>query len=100
MLSTAIAAPKERSANGSASAIARTAGAACSGRWAAMTADGSTAPTGRSRGSYDPVPAPTFSTLSAPPIAAASAAAILGSSRRPPVYPGPIRSYTCEYDTS
>jgi hypothetical protein len=57
-----------------------------------MIADGSTATTRRSAGSYEPVPAPTFSTLSASPSARASRAAILGSSRRPPVYPPPIRS--------
>lgn len=76
-----MAAPKERSANGSASAIAPTAGGACSRHWATMTADGSTATTGRSRDSNDPV-RPTFSTLPASPIAPASVAAILGSSRR------------------
>jgi hypothetical protein len=50
-VSTAIAASKLPSANGSASAAARTAAAAAAGRWASMTGDGSTATTWRSRGS-------------------------------------------------
>jgi hypothetical protein len=46
-----MAAPNAPSPNGSASAAARTAGAAPAGRWASMTGDGSTATTGRSSGS-------------------------------------------------
>ena len=47
----AIAASKLASAKGSASALACTAGAAPGGRWAIITADGSTAVTSRSGGS-------------------------------------------------
>ena len=50
-VSTAIAASKAPSSNGSASAAAWTAGAASGGRWAIITADGSTAVTSRSGGS-------------------------------------------------
>ena len=51
IVSTASAASKDWSGNGSASAGARTAGAASGGRCAIITADGSTATTSRSRGS-------------------------------------------------
>jgi hypothetical protein len=68
---------------GSASATARTASADPGDRCASITADGSTAATGRSRGSYEPVPAPTFTAGDAPPSAAHNAAAIRRSSRRP-----------------
>ena len=51
MVRTAIAASKLASAKGSASALACTAGAAPGGRWAIITADGSTAVTSRSGGS-------------------------------------------------
>ena len=52
----------------------RTAGGDPGGRCASITADGSTAATGRSRGSYEPVPAPTFTTGDASPSAVRSAA--------------------------
>src|SRR6267378_4202298 len=51
-------------------------------RWRSIAADGSTATTGRSAGSYEPAPAPTFTTLAAAPSASAMAAAIRGSGRR------------------
>jgi hypothetical protein len=50
-VSTAIAASKLSSSNGSVSAGAWTAGAASGGRWAIITPDGSTAVTARSGGS-------------------------------------------------
>ena len=78
----AIAASNAPSANGSASARASMHGAAPGGRCARITADGSTAVTSRSRGSYAPAPAPTFSTVRASPSAAWIAAAIRGSSPR------------------
>jgi len=81
-VSTASAASKLSSGNGNASATACTAGAAPSGRWAIMTSDGSTATTRRPFGSYEPVPAPTFTTLVAPARADSSCAAIRGSGRR------------------
>jgi hypothetical protein len=77
-----MAASKLPSSNGSSSAYARTTGAELSGRWAIITSDGSTATTSRSRGSYAPVPAPTFTTLRASPSAAWILARIRGSSRR------------------
>jgi len=46
-----MAASKLLSSNGSRSAVASTAGAAATGRWARITADGSTASTYRSAGS-------------------------------------------------
>src|SRR5215472_16000581 len=82
-VSTPIVAPKARSRNGSASATACTAAAAPRGRCDSITADGSAATTGRSLGSYDPLPAPTLSTGDASPRAAQSGAAILGTSCRP-----------------
>lgn len=57
-----------------------------------MTGDGSTATTRRSPGSYEPVPAPTFTTLAAAPSARLIRAEILGSGRLPLVYRPPIRS--------
>jgi hypothetical protein len=77
-----MAASKLPSSNGSSSATALTTGAASSGRWAIITSDGSTATTSRSCGSYDPAPAPTFTTVRASPSAARIRAAILGSGRR------------------
>ncbi|HYE19020.1 MAG TPA: hypothetical protein VEA69_11280 [Tepidisphaeraceae bacterium] len=79
---TAITASNARSANGSASARARTAGAAPRGRWASMTADGSTATTDRPAGSYEPAPAPTLSTERMPASATVNRAAMRGSARR------------------
>jgi hypothetical protein len=67
-------------------------GAAPAGRWARMTADGSTAVTSRSDGSYDPVPAPTLTTVRASPSAAQIRAAIRGSAGRVAAYVVPIVS--------
>jgi len=78
--------------NGSSSALACTTGAASGGRWAIITSDGSTATTSRSCGSYDPAPAPTFTTVRASPSATRMRAAIRGSSRRTSVYFLPIES--------
>jgi hypothetical protein len=47
-----------------------------------MTADGSIASTRRSPGSYEPAPAPTFSTERATPSAAVNRSAMRGSARR------------------
>jgi len=47
-----------------------------------MEADGSTAVTVRSTGSYDPAPAPTLSTVRASPSASRMCAAMRGSGRR------------------
>src|SRR5262245_21159506 len=58
-----------------------------------MTSLGSTAMTYRSSGSYDPVPAPTFTTDRASPSASRMADEIRGSSRRVREYSPPIRSY-------
>ena len=44
-----------------------TTGAEPDGRWAIMRSDGSTATTSRSRGSYEPAPAPRLTTLTASP---------------------------------
>jgi hypothetical protein len=79
MVTMAMAASKLSSSNGSRSAVASTAGAAARGRWARIAADGSTASTYRSEGSYDPVPAPTFSTVRLAPSAACTLASIRGS---------------------
>jgi hypothetical protein len=49
---------------------------------AIITSDGSTDTTSRSRGSYAPVPAPTFRTVRASPSACQIAVASRGSSRR------------------
>jgi hypothetical protein len=57
-----------------------------------MTADGSTAVTSRSDGSYDPVPAPTLTTVRASPSAAQIRAAIRGSAGRVAAYVAPIVS--------
>jgi hypothetical protein len=56
-----------------------------------MTELGSTATT-VSAGSYEPAPAPTFTTLVVPDSADATCAAILGSGLRVVRYPAPIRS--------
>ena len=90
--STAIVASNEPSPNGSASARASMQGAAPGGRWARITADGSTAVTSRSRGSYAPAPAPTLSTVRASPSAAWMIAAMRGSSARVATYERPMRS--------
>ena len=76
---TAMAASKESSGNGRCSAAASTAGPAPAGRWPIITADGSTAVTSRSRGSYEPVPAPTLTTVRASPSAARIGSAGRGS---------------------
>jgi len=78
----AIAASKDWSSNGRLSAAAATHRDAPAGRCARMTADGSTAVTSRSGGSWEPVPAPTFRIVRASPSAAQTCAAILGSVRR------------------
>ncbi len=78
----AMAASTTSSPNGNASARPPIAGAAWPARWARMAALGSTASTARSPGSYDPVPAPTLSTVLASPRAARTEAAIRGSGRR------------------
>ena len=64
------------------SADARIAGASAGGRCAAITSLGSMATTWRSRGSYEPVPAPTFTTVPASPSAAWMRARRPGSSWR------------------
>ena len=51
-------------------------------RWSIIVCDGSTATTRRSRGSYEPVPAPTLTTLRASPSAAWIAASMRGSAVR------------------
>ena len=79
---TASAASAASSATGSASALARTAGAAPAGRCASMLGDGSIASTRRPGGSYEPAPAPTFTTVRAVPRAASMRSAIRGSGRR------------------
>ena len=66
--------------NGNTSANARTAGTD-PGPLRQITADGSTAATGRSRGSYEPVPAPTLTTGDTSPSAARSPPAIRRYSR-------------------
>lgn len=91
-VSTASAASKDSSANGSDSADARTAAAAPGGRAAIIPSEGSTAVTIRSAGSYDPVPAPTFTTVLASPRAAEIAAAMRGSGRRATAYRDATRS--------
>src|SRR4029450_5019488 len=98
MVEKAIAASKDWSSNGRPSAVAATHGAASAGRCARMTADGSTAVTSRSEGSYEPVPAPTFNTVRASPSAAPTCAAIRGSVRRVTVYVAPMVSYNCALD--
>ena len=62
-LKVVIAASKALSGNGRASAAAFTAAASPAGRCARIDADGSTGVTWRSAGSYEPAPAPTFSTV-------------------------------------
>ena len=52
------------------------------GRCDRIDADGSTAVTSRPSGSYEPAPAPTFSTVRADPSDSSMRAAILGSGCR------------------
>src|SRR5438477_11964704 len=49
--------------------------------------------TSRSRGSYEPAPAPTFTTVRASPSASQMGLASRGSSTRTAAYPWPIASY-------
>src|SRR5437763_668526 len=69
MVSTARPASKVPSGNGSCSAKARMQGAAAGARCAIITAAGSTATVPRAVGSYEPVPAPTLTTVAASPSA-------------------------------
>ena len=62
------------------------AGAASGGRWAIITGEGSIATRRRSAGSYEPVPAPTLTTVTASPSARGSRRRCRGSSRRVVVY--------------
>jgi hypothetical protein len=86
-----MAASNDWSANGRLPAAA-TQRAAPAGRFARITGDGSTAMTLRPGGSYEPVPAPTFSTVRASPSAAQIRAAIRGSVRRVVAQVTPIPS--------
>src|SRR5580704_290916 len=95
---TAIAASKDPSANGRRPATPGTHGAAPAGRCARMTADGSTAVTCRSGGSYAPVPAPTLTTVRASPSAAQIRAASRGSVGRVAAYVAPIVSNSWSLD--
>ena len=74
-----MAASKAASGNGRLSAPAWTTSMPCARRCAIMVADGSTATTRRSVGSYDPAPAPTLTTVAARPRLRWMQAAILGS---------------------
>ena len=65
IVNVAMDASKEASGNGRASAGASIAAGRCEGRCDLIVADGSTAVTCLSTGSYDPAPAPTLSTVSA-----------------------------------
>ena len=67
---------------GMASAAAAIAGAALRARCRSIVADGSSATTGRSMGSYEPAPAPTLRTVAASPIALRMAEAQRGSALR------------------
>jgi hypothetical protein len=82
MVKMAIAASTLLSSSGSVSATPCSAGAARSGRLAIISEEGSTAITSRSRGSYEPVPAPMLTTLRASPSAAQILASMRGSARR------------------
>src|SRR5262245_53766778 len=93
-VSTAMAASNAPSRKGRRSAVAWTTGARPAGRWWIIVHAGSTATTRRSAGSYDPVPAPTFTTDVAEPRAESMAAAIRGSGRRWAPYVPPISSYS------
>src|SRR5262249_10096903 len=86
-VSSAIAASNAPSRKGRASATPRTTGAASGVRCAIITPDGSTATTARSRGSYDPVPAPTSSTEAESPSAARMRRLMAGSGWRCRSYP-------------
>jgi len=77
-----MAASNAPSAKGNRSAQACTAGAEPAGRWWIITGEGSTATTRRPLGSYDPVPAPTFTTERASARARAIWAPRRGSGRR------------------
>jgi hypothetical protein len=68
------------------------------GRCTRMTADDSTAVTSRSKGSQEPVPASTFSTVRASPSAAQTCAAIRGSVRRVAKYVAPMVSFNRALD--
>ena len=81
-VSSARAASAEPSASGNASARPSIAAGTSGGRWSRMTADGSTAITSMSRGSYEPLPAPTFTTDWASPSAARTAVWMRVSGRR------------------
>ena len=74
--------PASLDALGQLDAQVGTAFAAAAGRLRIISSDGSTAVTSRSTGSYDPVPAPTFSTLRASPSAVWIIAAMRGSGLR------------------
>jgi hypothetical protein len=81
-LKVVIAASKQPSGNGRSSAVASTAAGSPAGRCARIDTDGSTGVTWRSAGSYEPAPAPTFSTVRAAPSAWLIRAAIRASGRR------------------
>ncbi|MBE1583406.1 hypothetical protein H4W80_001664 [Nonomuraea angiospora] len=74
-VTVAMAASKLSSSKGRRSATASRAGARWRGRWARIAAEGSTATTWRSSGSYEPAPAPTLMTVRAWPSAAWTRAA-------------------------
>ncbi len=75
-----MAASNAPSAKGRADALARTFRAP--GCWSSMTREGSTATTSASAGSYEPVPAPTLTTVRAPPRPSRISAASRGSGCR------------------
>ncbi len=97
-VSTASAASNAPSPNGNAPATPRTTAAAPGARCPIIVSDGSTATTARSAGSYDPAPAPTFTTVRASPSARRITAAHRGSGRRFRAYPTPISSYSAIVD--
>ncbi len=90
-MSTASAASQAPSASGIRSAVACAAGALPGGRWAIIAADGSTARTVWG-GSYEPAPAPTFTTVAASASAAQICAWMRESARRVTAYVRPISS--------
>src|SRR5262249_56841709 len=92
---TASAAANAASLNGSSRADACTTGALPARRWRIIVSDGSTATTGRSRGSYAPAPAPTFTVGRTSPSARVIAPAMRASGRRWSRYAVPIASYSC-----
>jgi hypothetical protein len=79
---TVIAASTDSSSSGRLSAAALSTSAAPGGRWAIISPEGSSATTSMSVGSYDPVPAPTLTTLRALPRASLKRRSSLGSGRR------------------